>query len=117
MVKRGRDDDGAVAPAPAVEPARQRHYLAIRRALNDQFVADLTRTIRASGCVPDGGEEEVYLADRGAIDRVGANEWGWMPPGAESVFVARNLLLASDEPRAFSKKQRSWARAIAKKLS
>ena len=80
-------------------------------------VADLTRTIRASGCVPDGGEEEVYLADRGAIDRVGANEWGWMPPGAESVFVARNLLLASDEPRAFSKKQRSWARAIAKKLS
>jgi hypothetical protein len=40
-----------------------------------------------------------------------------MPPGAESVFVARNLLLASDEPRAFSKKQRSWARAIAKKLS
>ena len=45
MVKRGRDDDGAVAPAPAVEPARQRHYLAIRRALNDQFVADLTRKL------------------------------------------------------------------------
>ena len=45
MVKRGRDDDDAVAAAPAIDPARQRHYLACLRALNEQFLADLTRKL------------------------------------------------------------------------
>lgn len=67
----------------------------------------------------------MYLADRGAIDRAGANEWGFLPPGAESVMVvtppgcggATRLVLVSDKPRAFNRKQRAWVAAIAVKLA
>ena len=69
----------------------------------------------------------VYLRDRGAVDRAGANAWGFLPQGAESVLVqpsasgdARGearLVLLSDKPRAFSKKQRAWIAAVANKLA
>ena len=69
----------------------------------------------------------VYLRDRGAVDRAGANAWGFLPQGAESVLVqpsasgdARGearLVLPSDKPRAFSKKQRAWIAAVANKLA
>ena len=66
----------------------------------------------------------MYYQDRGAIDRAGANEWGFLPQGVESVLVqpageggATRLLLVSDKPRAFSKKQRAWVSAVADKLA
>ena len=74
----------------------------------------------------EGGDEgaALYLQDRGAIDRAGANEWGFLPQGVESVLVqpagvagATRLVLVSDIPRAFSKKQRAWVAAIANKLA
>ena len=67
-----------------------------------------------------------YLSDRGAIDTVGANTWGFLPPGVESVLVqpASNggggkvrLVLLSEKPRAFNAKQRAWAAAMANKLA
>ena len=72
------------------------------------------------GCSAVGG----YLRDRGAIDRAGANDWGFMPPGVESVLVQpasatggkHRLVLMSSRPRAFNAKQRAWAAALANKL-
>jgi hypothetical protein len=69
--------------------------------------------------------EPVYLRDRSAIDRAGANTWGFLPPGVESVLVQparlvngkQRLILMSSRPRAFNAKQRAWAAAIANKLA
>lgn len=99
------------------------------------IIAALSQSVAASGAVNGpgagaeagagaGGEEVTYFQDRGAIDRAGANEWGFLPQGVESVLVqpagkgaATRLVLVSDKPRAFSKKQRSWIAAIADKLA
>jgi hypothetical protein len=68
--------------------------------------------------------EATYLRDRVSIDRAGANNWGFMPPGVESVLVQpasatggkHRLVLMSSRPRAFNAKQRAWAAALANKL-
>lgn len=72
----------------------------------------------------EGAAAALYYQDRSAIDRAGANEWGFLPQGVESVLVqpageggATRLVLVSDKPRAFSKKQRAWIAAIADKLA
>lgn len=98
----------------------------------ESIVAALSQSIAASGLTstgtgPGAGEgstSTMYFRDRSAIDRAGANEWGFIPQGAESVLVQRagpdvgvKLLLISDKPRAFSKKQRAWVAAIADKLA
>ena len=68
--------------------------------------------------------EATYLRDRVSIDRADANNWGFMPPGVESVLVQpasatggkHRLVLMSSRPRAFNAKQRAWAAALANKL-
>ena len=74
----------------------------------------------------------LYFQDRGAIDRAGANTWDFLPQGVESVLIQpvvlasggeggsttfTRLMLISDKPRAFSKKQRAWVAAVADKLA
>ena len=69
--------------------------------------------------------EATYMRDRGAIGRAGANAWGFLPPGAESVLVQpasatggkQRLVLMSSRPRAFNATQRAWAAALANKLA
>ena len=73
---------------------------------------------------PPGAGGATYMADRAAVDRARANEWEFLPQGAESVLVQTvgtggketRLVLLSDRPRAFSNKQRAWIAAVARKL-
>jgi len=76
---------------------------------------------RSSSSAPPSAEEE-YHASRWEIDRAGANVWGFLPPTAETVFARRSpenggvLIAWSDASRGFSKKDRSWLQALARKL-
>ena len=88
-------------------------------------LAALTASATAARGLRDEKLEATYLRDRGAIDRAGANAWGFLPPGAESVLVQpasatggkQRLVLMSSRPRAFNAKQRAWAAALANKLA
>ena len=90
------------------------------------IVSALTTTVGRSGAVsaPPGAGGATYMADRAAVDRARANEWEFLPQGAESVLVQTvgtggketRLVLLSDRPRAFSNKQRAWIAAVARKL-
>lgn len=61
-----------------------------------------------------------YFQSRWDIDRAGVNAWGFIPPSAESVAVERSplgvLVAWSDDERAFSRKDRAWFVALARKL-
>lgn len=62
-----------------------------------------------------------YFPTRWDIDRVGANTWAFLPPAAEAIAVERApaggaLLVWSDAARAFSRKDRAWFAALARKL-
>lgn len=90
----------------------------------DATLAALTASATAAkGLRDDTGS--TYLRDRGSIDIVGANTWGFLPPGVESVLVQpateaggkQRLVLMSSRPRAFNAKQRAWAAALANKLA
>ena len=92
----------------------------------ESVVAALTTTTGRSGAITaqPGADGATYMADRAAVDRARANEWEFLPQGAESVLVQTvgmggketRLVLLSDRPRAFSKKQRAWIAAVARKL-
>ena len=92
----------------------------------ESVVAALTTTTGRSGAViaQPGADGATYMADRAAVDRARANEWEFLPQGVESVLVQTvgmgeketRLVLLSDRPRAFSKKQRAWIAAVARKL-
>ena len=90
----------------------------------ESTLAALTASATAARGLRDDALEVTYLRDRGAIDRAGANAWGFLPPGVESVLVQpasatggkQRLVLMSSRPRAFNAKQRAWAAALANKL-
>ena len=90
----------------------------------ESTLAALTASATQARGLRDEPLEVTYLRDRVSIDRAGANNWKFMPPGAESVLVQpasatggkHRLVLMSSRPRAFNAKQRAWAAALANKL-
>ena len=92
----------------------------------EEIIANLNGTVgekasELAGCRPATGEA-AYLPNRGAIDGVGGNAWGFIPMGAETVLVQPmgadgHLVILSDQPRAFSGKERAWIAALANKLN
>jgi hypothetical protein len=109
---RGRDD-GAPDANKADVLAR------VGRAWSDVSWTIETDKIVSSDSL--SGDEE-YHATRWEIDRAGVNVWGFLPPTAETVFAHRSpanggvLIAWSDASRGFSKKDRSWLQALARKL-
>jgi hypothetical protein len=109
---RGRDD-GAPDSNKADVLAR------VGRAWSE--VSSTIGTDKIASSAPPSAEEE-YHASRWEIDRAGANVWGFLPPTAETVFARRSpenggvLIAWSDASRGFSKKDRSWLQALARKL-
>ena len=90
----------------------------------ESTLAALTASATQARGLRDEPLEVTYLRDRVSIDRAGANNWKFMPPGAESVLVQpasatggkHRLVLMSSRQRAFNAKQRAWAAALANKL-
>lgn len=69
-----------------------------------------------------------YLQDKGAISSSKAySSSGIAPAGAQSILVCENtaaeygsdllLIMLSDRPRAWSRRERAWGRAVSQKLS
>jgi hypothetical protein len=88
----------------------------------ESVVSALSESVAASGAAATG--TQLYFRDRGDVDRAGANAWDFLPQGVESVLIqpargddSTRLVLISDKPRAFSKKQRAWVAAVADKLA
>ena len=99
--------------------ARGQVHIATGTAETSLVMYLLTESIRNSDLA--GTPPRLYLTDRRAIDMAGANNWGFLPQGTESVFMQLGngnvrVLLFSDQPRAFSKKQRNRVAAVANKL-
>jgi len=101
----------------------------------EQTLANMSRDLSGAlascskemGAAAAGGSRQpLYLPDRGSMSRVSAQSWASLPAGAESLLVQpistasgkqAALLLFSERPRALSDRERSWAAAIANKLS
>mmetsp|Transcript_5952 Transcript_5952/g.17036 ORF Transcript_5952/g.17036 Transcript_5952/m.17036 type:complete len:345 (+) Transcript_5952:52-1086(+) len=74
-----------------------------------------------------GTSRQLYLADPAAMRSVGADQWSFAPSDSRSALAVRIeptngdesglLLLFCDQQRGLSQRQRSWAAAIASKLS
>ncbi|DBA96717.1 TPA: hypothetical protein ACH3X1_015559 [Trebouxia sp. C0004] len=73
----------------------------------------------------DGGQL-AYLQDNGALSSAGVKDWaGLAPAGVNSIFMCQGatssehsvlLVLLSDRPRAWSRRERLWGLAVTKKL-
>ncbi len=73
----------------------------------------------------DGGQL-AYLQDNGALSSAGAQDWaGLVPTGVNSILMCQGatssdncvrLVLLSDRPRAWSRRERLWGLAVTKKL-
>jgi len=90
--------------------------------LREDKTTRLTTIIKSSGLKHVAQRGTLYLKDRNAFIKARADAWEFLPPGAESVFIYTGIgkilvLLISDQPSAFSKKQRSRVMAVADKLS
>lgn len=90
--------------------------------LREDKTTRLTTIIKSSGLKHVAQRGTLYLKDRNAFIKARADAWEFLPPGAESVFIYTGIgkilvLLISDQPNAFSKKQRSRVMAVADKLS
>ncbi len=73
----------------------------------------------------DGGQL-AYLQDNGALSSAGVKDWaGLVPTGVNSILMCQGatssdngvlLVLLSDRPRAWSRRERLWGLAVTKKL-
>lgn len=71
--------------------------------------------------VASGAAPSLWLPDRAAMARVGADGWAFVPRGAQSLLLQSIpggglLVLMADRPRALPGKDRRWAAALAAKL-
>ena len=103
---RGRDDGGVDASKTET----------LRRVARAWTQASETSSASTASSPPSE-----YFPTRWDIDRVGANTWAFLPPAAEAIAVERApaggvLLVWSDAARAFSRKDRAWFAALARKL-
>lgn len=76
------------------------------------------------------GATPLYLPDQAAMQRAGADSWGFTPASVQSMLAISlavdqssagdsshsMLLMFSEQPRGLSQRQRSWAAALASKL-
>ena len=86
----------------------------------DEF-SRLTKLVKSSKLAHAARRGILYLKDRDALITVGADKWEFLPRGAQSVFIYIGIakilvLLVSDQPSAFPKKQRARVMAVADKL-
>ncbi len=73
----------------------------------------------------DGGQL-AYLQDNGALSSADVKDWaGLVPAGVNSILMCQGatssgsgmlLVLLSDRPRAWSRRERLWGLAVTKKL-
>lgn len=90
-----------------------------RSGSGENIICSLTSNIRDSELMEVA--ENIYLSDRRSIDMAGTNMWKFLPGGTESVLMQLGngnlrVVLFSEQPRAFSKRQRDCVAAIANKL-
>lgn len=109
---------GALGPAASAD-GPQACLQALSKAqssLKSQLTADTSK---------DGGQL-AYFQDNGALSSAGAKDWaGLVPTGVNSIFMCQGptsndngvlLVLLSDRPRAWSRRERLWGLAVTKKL-
>jgi hypothetical protein len=85
---------------------------------------DLSRALASSpdaAAVASGARPQLWLPDRGAMGRAGADAWACVPRGAGSLLLqglpgGGLLVVICDRPRALPDKDRKWAAALAAKL-
>lgn len=68
-----------------------------------------------------GDKQQLWLPDRGAMARVGADSWAFVPRGMQSLLLQHVpggglLAVLCERPRALPDKDRKWVAALAQKL-
>lgn len=82
---------------------------------------------QVSATTTTNDSQTAYLQDKGAISSAGAQDWaGLVPLGVNSILIcqvsapsnssAMTLVLLSDRPRAWSRRERLWGLAVTSKL-
>lgn len=92
------------------------HFMQAQSSIKSQLIEHMSK---------DGGQL-AYLQDNGALSSAGAQDWaGLVPTGVNSILMCQGatssdncvlLVLLSDRPRAWSRREQLWGLAVTKKL-